>query len=226
VKNTRCSPKKITTSYLKSLKKEAFEDGLKQLEERNPEWELIESTIVQTVDGNVSTDIPIGGEASIFTMSIATKTEALFFNKNEISQSREEIIKQAALENNLFESEGDLSLELDDEIESEISIESIEGDSVTVKFKAKGNVRPKVDTDKIEDSLRGKTWEEGIKELEEIKFSDEKAKIKFLPEYFPEFLRHFPSREGRVIVNTKLIETEVVTESEEEAEENEEESAE
>ncbi len=211
------------TKLLEKLKKEAFEEGIKQLQERNPEWELIESTIVQNTDGNITTDIPIGGEASLFNMSITTKTEALFFNKNEIIQSREEIIKQAAIEKDLFEAEGDLRLELDQEIKTEITIEEVEENTVTIKFWAKGNVRPQINTEDIEKSLLGKSWDEGLRVLEKIKFSDEKAKVSFFPEYFPEFLRHFPSREGRVIVETKLIETEVVTETEEDGEETEEE---
>ena len=203
------------TRLLENLKKGAFEEGLKLLEERNPDWELIDTTIVQGVDGNITTDIPIGGEASLFNMSITTKTEALFLNKNEILEAREEIIKQAAIENNLFDTDEEINLELDQEIESEIIIEEIEGNSVTIKFKAKGNVRPSIDTQEIEKSLRGKPWNEGLKILEEIKYSEEETKIKFFPEYFPRFLRHFPKREGRVIIDTKLIETEVVTESEE-----------
>jgi hypothetical protein len=210
------------TKLLERLKKEAFEDGIAQLKERNPEWELIESTIEQDTDGNITTDIPIGGEANLFNMSITTKTEALFFNKNEIIQSREEIIKRAAIEKKLFETDGDLRLELDQEIETEITIEEIEGNTVTVKFWAKGNVRPQVNTEEIEKSLLGKPWDEGMKILEKIKYSDKKASVNFFPEYFPEFLRHFPSKEGRVIVETKLIETEVVTESEEDLEEEEE----
>lgn len=207
------------TRLLEKLKSEAFEDGKKQLEERYPDWELIESTIVQTIDGNVTTDIPIGGESSIFNMSITTKTEALFFNKEEILQSREEIIKKAAIDNDLFKSDEDISLELDQEIETEITIEEVEGNNVTVKFKAKGNVRPKVDTESIESSLLGKSWEQGLEILENIKFSEQEAKVKFYPEYFPKFLRHFPKKQGRVLVETKLIETEVITEAEEDEQE-------
>jgi hypothetical protein len=199
---------------LAELKEQAFEEGEKQLEELLADWELIESTIEQSIEGNVRTDIPVGGEGSIFTMSIETKTEALFFKESDILNSREDIIKQAAIENNLFDSDDDLNLELDPEIETEITIEEIDENNVTIKFKAKGNVRPRVETEDIEKSLLGKSWEEGLKILEDIKYSEEEAFVKFSPEYFPEFLKHFPSREGRVIVETKLIETEVVKESE------------
>lgn len=209
------------------LKKEAFEEGKKQLEERLPDWEMIEGTIEQSIDGNVTTDIPIGGEGTLFNMSIKTKTEALFFNKSEILRAKEDIIKRAAVENDLFRADGDVSLELDENIETEITVEEIDGDNVTIKFWAKGNVRPRVDTEEIEKSLLGKSWDDGIKILEKMEYSDKDAKIKFYPEYFPEFLRHFPNRKGRVIVQTNLIETEVVTEIddegiEEDQEENEE----
>ncbi len=201
---------------LEKLKDEAFEDGLEQLEKRlGGDWELIEETIEQKLDGSPSTNIPVGGEGSSFTMSIETTTEALFFNKDNILQSKEEIIRQVAVENNLFESDEELELELDSEIETEITVEEIEGDEVTIKFVAKGNVRPKIDTQKIEKSLLGKSWDEGLEILEGIQFSEEKPSATFSPEYFPNFLRHFPSREGRVIINTELIETEVVTEAEE-----------
>ncbi len=210
-------------SLLDTLKTRAFEDGKDQLEERLPDWELIETTIRQELEGSPRTDIPVGGEGSRFNMSIETVTEGLFFKQSEILQAREEIIQQAAIENNLFDSDEDIELELDPEIETEISIEEIEGDNVTIKFTAKGNVRPKIEAERIEKSLLGKSWEEGLEILEEIKFSEEEPEIKFSPEYFPEFLRRFPNREGRVMVDTKLIETEIITETEEEESEDEEE---
>ncbi len=208
---------------LEEMKKNAFEEGLKQLEEKLPEWELIESTIEQNIEGNVRTDIPIDGEGSIFNMSIETKTQGLFFKKNEILESKEDIIKQAAIENNLFEAEDDINLELDPEIETEITIEEIDGNNVTIKFTAKGNVRPQIDVEEIEKSLLGKSWKEGMDILEDLKYSEEKTEVEFSPEYFPSFLKRFPSREGRVIVKTSLIETEVVTESNEDSDLEEEE---
>jgi phosphohistidine swiveling domain-containing protein len=200
------------------LQEEAYAEGRKQLEERNPDWSLIEESVIQALDGNVSTDIPIGGEGDLFTLSLATKTEALFFNEKEILDSKEELIKDAAIRNDLFTSDQDLELELDEEIETNITIESVEGNHVTILFKAKGNVRPKIDREEIAKSLLGKSWEEGIEILEKEKFSDEKPKVEFFPKIFPGFLKRFPSREGRVVVETKLIETEVLRDEEEEIE--------
>ncbi len=212
-------------NLLESLKTKAFEEGKEQLEERLPDWELIEGTIQQDLDGSPRTDIPVEGEGSMFNMSIETTTQALFFKKDQILEAREEIIQKAAIDNNLFDSDEDIDLELDPEIETEITIEEIDGDNITIKFTAKGNVRPKVSTQEIEQSLLGKSWEEGLDILENIRFSEEKPNVKFSPEYFPKFLRHFPSREGRVIVDTKLIETEVVTNIEDDDDNEEEENS-
>ncbi len=205
-------------NLLEELEEDAFDSGITQLEERRDGWELIEDSIEQELDETPSTDIPVDGEGSVFNMSLSTTTTGLYYNKQELQDATAEIIKKAAIQEDLFRADGDLDLELDEDIETTISVEEIEGSTVTIKFVAKGYVRVNVNEEEIQESLVGKSWDEGEKTLEDFSFSEKETQIKFTPDYFPAFLKHFPSNKSRIIINTELVETE----EEEEEEENEE----
>jgi hypothetical protein len=191
---------------LKTLKEDAFDSGMTQLEERADGWELIEDSVKQELDGNPNTDIPVDGEGSVFNMNLSTTTEGLYFNKQELLDATEEIIKEAAMDEGLFSTDGELDLELDEDIETKITVEKIEGSTVKIKFVAKGYVRVNVNEEEIQEALVGKSWIEGQEALKNFRFSDKESKVEFTPQYFPGFLRRFPSNKSRIIINTELVE--------------------
>ncbi|GEM_PF-615667 len=199
-----------------SLKEEAIEEARRDLEEKNPDWEILEDSIEETLDGNVETDIGVGDEGDMFNMSLQVKVTGLFFNREEIIDSKEEIIKQAAEEEGLFKTGDDLELELDDDIEMEVNVTEIGDENIEVEFTAKGYVRVELNTENLKNSLAGESWEEGKNILENIEFSEKEPEIEFGPEYFPEFLWHFPTNTEQINIETELIETETVQPTEEE----------
>ncbi len=92
-------------------------------------------------------------------------------------------------------------MELDKEIEKEISVIESNEQGVKIKLIAKSSVKPKVDKNKIIDDLKSMNWEEGQEYLKNYEFSEKETKIEFLPEKFPEFLKRFPKRQGGVMIS-------------------------
>ena len=66
----------------------------------------------------------------------------------------EELLTKEAKDKNLFETDKDWDLELDKEIEKEISVIESNEQGVKIKLIAKSSVKPKVDKNKIVDDLK------------------------------------------------------------------------
>jgi hypothetical protein len=193
--------KKDRDDVVKRLKEDAFDEAQEDLEaEATDGWELIESTIKEEVDGEPETDVPVGAEADIVNVSIKTKSSALYFRKSAIEDEIEKVLTEAAKDQNLFESSTDAELELDQDVEQEITVEEIDGEQVKVKLVASSRVKPEIKKSDIIDQLKGKGWEEGLRVLDDLSFATKPTEVQFLPEYFPEAIRVFPGRQGRILI--------------------------
>jgi hypothetical protein len=201
-------------TLLNSLKNSAFEDAKGELEDKAKDgWELIPSTVTNKVVGDPEVDHPVGSESDVINMSIKTESSALYYKKSDLEDVSEELLLQAARDQNLFDTTGDTELKLED-INTSIVVESADKETkvVTVKMNVSGTVKPTVDKEQIKEDLSGLNWDKGIEYLDDLEFVAEPTKVKFLPEWFPEGLRYFPSRQGRINVKVTEIEAEIEVE--------------
>lgn len=199
-------------NLIKDISDTAYAEARGELERKASDgWELISSTIKDEVVGDPVVDAAVGTETDVLNATVKTKSTALYYKKSELESVASELLLQSAQEQNLFESEDQLQLKLDENIVSEVAIESIdqEGSTVTAIIKASGTVKPEVDKKSISGELDGRDWEEGIRYLGTLAFVSKPTDVKFTPEWFPESLRYFPSRQGRTQVTIHEVEATV-----------------
>ena len=97
-------------------------------------------------------------------------------------------------------------MELADDIETKYSVTGSKIDDLKIKMEASGVVTPKIDKQEILDNLSGMDWNEGINYLTGFDYSDQQIEIGFQPSSFPQWLRYFPSRQGRIMISTVYVE--------------------
>jgi len=188
------------------LKKDSFKDANDELFlKEGDDWEIIQSTIKQELDGDIQTDIPIGAEADIVNVTISTKSTGIYYKKSELEEDLEDILEDAAINQNLFESKKDIDLKLDTNIKKNISVLSVKNEIVKVKLEASTSVKPEINKEEIITMLKNKSWEDGNDLLKDLTFTSKEADVKFFPDYFPTFLKTFPSRQGRILLS--IVET-------------------
>ncbi|MBI2357299.1 hypothetical protein HYV12_04585 [Candidatus Dojkabacteria bacterium] len=191
---------------VKELKPTTIKEVNEELEGKTDNgWEIIASTLKSDIEGAPKTDVPVGAEADVANVTIEVKGSAMYFKKGELEEKMNEVLTKSAQDQNLFENSGDIKLELDENIQKEITVEEVKGDTVKIKVVAKGEVKPKIDKNEIVKKLQGKSWKEGEKILKEMKYTDKKTEYSFSPSYFPEWLKYFPQRQGRIILTVKEI---------------------
>jgi hypothetical protein len=184
----------------------AIEEGENELREKTGTWEIISDSISsEVIPDSIQPEVPIGSEANQVNLSIRTKSTATYFLKEGFDEGIEERLTQKAEDENLFESEGDWKLELDEDIEKEISVVEINAQGVRIKLIARSSVKPTVDRDSIAEELKDMNWEEGNSYLKDLSFSEKETRVEFLPEWFPEGLRYFPKRRGGVMISVKDV---------------------
>src|SRR5690606_10520885 len=120
--------------------------------------------------------------------------------KSVIEDDIDRIITQAARDQGLFESSTDAKLELDEDLKQEVTVENATETSVRIRLVASSKVKPKVDREEMIEDLGGRGWSDGMKYLDDLNFATKPTEITFIPDYFPKSLRHFPSRQGRIII--------------------------
>jgi hypothetical protein len=185
-----------------NLKKDAFKDAEEELDGLAINgWEIVDSTVKSEVDGDPTTDVPVGAESDIVNVTIKTKSFALYFMRSDIDDSIEELIKEQTKDESLFESSTNAELKLDESVNSEVEVTKVSGEDVTVLLTANTSVRPDVDKGGIVKSLSGMGWEDGMKYLESLDFTAKESKVSFGPDWFPQFLRYFPGRQGRILIS-------------------------
>jgi hypothetical protein len=144
--------------------------------------------------------VPVGAEADIVNVSIKTKSSALFYRRSAIEDEIERVLTEAAKDQDLFDSSTDAPLELDQNVDQTITIEDVDGDEIKIKLVASSRVKPEIDREDIAEQLKGKGWEEGKSILDDLSFATKPTEVEFFPEYFPDYLRTFPSRQGRILI--------------------------
>jgi hypothetical protein len=191
-----------------NLAKEAKEDAEGDLLDKHidDEWAVIKDSIKSEVDeDSVETDIPIGSEATTANISLTVKVSALYYNKESIENIVKDLLSEEAKNKDLFETSDDTELELADDVETSFTVTGTKADSIKVKVEASGVVTPKISKDEITEKLKGMGWGEGINYLTEFDYSEQKIQISFEPSAFPEWLRYFPSRQGRLLISTIYV---------------------
>jgi hypothetical protein len=192
-----------------SLAKTAKEDAEGDLLDKHigDGWEVVQESIKSTVDeDSVETDVAIGSEATTANISLSVSVSALYYKKDGIEDLVSNMLSEEAKNKNLFETSEDVELELADEVDAKYTVTGSKEESIKVKLEASGVVTPKISKDEIVATLKGMKWGEGIKYLTEFDYSDEQIQIGFEPSIFPEWIRYFPSRQGRVLITPVYVE--------------------
>ena len=189
-----------------SAKESAYSAGRSEIRKDDGDgWELIDDSLSQSQTGDIKADNAVGSEAEVVNVTVKTTTSALFYKRGEIETGVEQLLVQEAERNNLFESESDLALKLDDDITTEVTVSEVGSDSIKINLKASGSVEPEIDKDQIAEDLQGNSWDDGIKYLDNLDFVAQNTEVTFEPDYFPENYRYFPGRQGRILVEIKKI---------------------
>ena len=184
----------------------AFEEGEGELKGKKGSWEIIPDSVTsEVISDSIKTGVSIGSEAGQVNLSIKTKTSATYFLKEGFDKGIENRLTQKAKDEDLFESDSNWKLELDKDIEKDISILESNPQGIQIRLIAKSLVKPKVDKSAIAEELKSMKWEKGKKYLNKLGFSEKKPKVEFLPEWFPKNLRYFPKRRGGIMITIKNI---------------------
>ncbi|MFA7628158.1 MAG: baseplate J/gp47 family protein [Candidatus Dojkabacteria bacterium] len=192
---------------VEDLKKLAIEEGEQELKDLTGNWKIIEDSITsKVVPDSIDTEVAIGSEADTVNVSIKTESKASYFLNDGFDEGVANLLTEKAKEEKLFETEGDWDLELDEEIEKEISVVESNAEGITIKLTAKGIVKPEVNKESIIEDLKGKNWEEGNEYIQSLSFSEKDALVDFVPEWFPEWLKSFPGRQGGIILEIGEVE--------------------
>lgn len=187
---------------VEELRKIAVEEGENELREKSGDWEIIPDSIKsEVIADSIKTDVAVGAEASEVNLSMKTNSIASYYLKEGFDDAVADLLTEEAKEKNLFETDKDWDLELDTDVEKEISVVENNTQGIKIKLVAKSSVKPKVDKEDILKTLRGMKWEEGQEYLKTVKFSEKETKVEFSPENFPEFLKKFPKRQGGILIS-------------------------
>jgi hypothetical protein len=187
---------------IESLSQIAIKEGEDDLRDLSGTWEIIPDSITsQVLPDSTKTDAAIGAEATNVNLSITTRSTASYFLKEGFDDGVEELLTNQAKNENLFETDKDWQLELDEDIEKEISVVESNAQGISIKLVAKSTVKPRVDTEDILSDLKEKNWEDGVQYLKDLEFSDRETRVEFFPEWFPESLKRFPRRQGGVLIS-------------------------
>jgi len=170
-------------------------------------WEVIKDSIKSEVDeDSIETDIPIGTEAVTANISLSVNVSALYYKQTALNDIASQLLSEEAKNKDLFETADNVELELASEIEIDLTVSGSNKENVKVKLEATGVVTPKVSKDEIISDLKGMNWGEGINYLTNFNYSDQLVYIGFKPSFFPDWLKYFPERQGRILISTIYVE--------------------
>lgn len=190
---------------VKTLQKNLTTEATNELTSKiDDTWEIVEKSITTALDGDPSTDVPIGAEADTVNITIKLKSTALYYQKNALEQAIPQMLTKNANDQGLFENTTN-SLSLDENMTKEIAITEIKKDTIKVSVKAESNIQPQINKEEIISSLKGKTWKEGLAIIGSTKFTSRDNEVTFKPSYFPDFLRYFPSTNGKIIITVEEV---------------------
>lgn len=190
---------KDVNSKVEELTKLAKEEAESSLTDIGNGWEIIDSTINSKVkDGSIKSAAAIGTETTTSDVSLEVEASATYYYTQGVDEGLNNLLTEAAKNQNLFESEEGLNLTLTGDIEKDLSVKETDG-NVEITLTASSSVEPSVNKEKIVETLQGMSWEEGREYLNNLTFtSDTNPTVLFEPESFPKNFRHFPTRQGRI----------------------------
>ncbi|MGI6423320.1 MAG: hypothetical protein ACOX0X_01690 [Candidatus Dojkabacteria bacterium] len=194
---------------VKELSETAIEEMKSTLREKESSWEIIENSIKSQVEKDgIKTDKKVGEEATVVNLEITIKGTATYYLTKDLNDGLTALLREEATEQNLFETENEIELELGEKIEKELTVDDTKT-PVEIKLIAKSSIRPKIDKEEIEKKLKSMGWHEGLDYITTLDFSEQKTEVLFIPTNYPELLKRFPNRRGGVllsIVELKSIE--------------------
>lgn len=198
---------------VEALSETAIEEVKSELRENSGDWEIIEDSILSSVDkASIKTDKKVGEEATDVNLDLTVKGTATYFKTDGLTEGLKELLRKKAEEDNLFESDKDIELELSEDITKSVTVEEVKKDSVKIKIVASANIKPKIDKDELLKELAGLSWDEGKNYLNELNYAQKNPEVIFNPMNYPQFLKRYSKREGRVLIELKEIEVEAESE--------------
>ncbi|MDD3474934.1 MAG: hypothetical protein PHP08_03505, partial [Candidatus Dojkabacteria bacterium] len=186
---------------VEELTKIATEEAENSLTDIGSGWQIIENTIESEVkEGSMKTAVAIGSEATSSDISLEVVSSATYYYTAGVDEGLNELLTEAAMNQNLFESSDGLELTLTGDIEKNLEVEDNDGD-IKITLTASSSVEPDVNREDLINELRGMKWDNGIEYVKNLTYtSGRDPVIVFNPENFPEKLRYFPTRQGRIDV--------------------------
>lgn len=192
---------------VEALSTTAIEEVKSELRDISGDWEIIEDSILSSVEkSSIKTDKKVGEEATDVNLDITIKGTATYFKTDGLTEKLKDLLRSKAVEENLFESEKDLELDLGDDIQKEVTVEEAKTGSVKIKIVASGDIKPKIDKEELVSELKGLEWDEGKNLLNSLNYAVKKPDATFDPMNYPAFLKRFPTREGGILIEIKDIE--------------------
>jgi hypothetical protein len=194
---------------VEALSSTAIEEIKSELREVSGDWEIIEDSIISSVDKtSIKTDKRVGDEATDVNLDITVKGTATYFKTEGLTEGLKDLLKKNAEEEKLFENDKDMELELSEDITKSVTVDEVKKDSVKIKIVASANIKPKINKDELLKDLAGLSWDEGKNFLNELDYAEKKPEVIFNPVNYPQFLKRFPKRKGRILIELKEVEIE------------------
>jgi len=186
---------------VKELTEIATQEAENSLTDIGTGWQIIEDTIESEVkEGSIKTVVSIGSEASSSDLSLEVVSSAKYYYTAGVDEGLNDLLTQAAMNQNLFESSDGLELTLTGEIEKDLQVEESDKE-VQITLTASSSVEPAVNKENLINELKGMKWAEGTDYINNLTFTSGRASILvFNPDSFPAKLRYFPTRQGRIDV--------------------------
>lgn len=184
-----------------TLTDEAELEAENELRDASGDWSIIEDSITsEVVKDSTKTSVAIGAAGSDVDLSIKVKSSATYYLTEGFDEGIATLLIEEAQKKNLFEGDDNLDLGLNENIEKTISVVEDSKKAVKIKLVAKGNVSPKVDKEKIINTLKDMKWEEGLEYLQTLHFSEKRISASFFPKNILSKYPYFPKRQGGIII--------------------------
>lgn len=193
-------------SKVKELTEIAKKEAESALTDIGGGWEIIKDTIESKVkDGSIKSAVAIGTETDSSDVSLEVEATATYYYTEGVDKGLNALLTDAAINQNLFESSEGLDLTLTGEIKKDLKVEEKDG-KISITLTASSSVEPSVNKEDIINDLRGMSWNEGVEYLNSLSFTaDKDPVISFAPEGFPQKLRHFPSKQGKIDIRIERV---------------------
>ena len=201
--------KQDVDNKVNELTKIATDEAESSLKDIGSGWKIIESTVSSKVkEGSIKSSVAIGTEANSSDISLEIESTSTYYYTEGVDDGLNKLLTEAAINQNLFESNEGLNLTLKGDIEKELKVDEIDG-KVNITLTASSAIQPSVNKEDLINDLKGMKWTEGNEYLKNLSFTADTAPVVvFTPENFPKKLRHFPTKQGRINIKVEEIKRE------------------